>query len=218
MSGLRENVTSINSKFQFDDHQISKLEAYAEMIGVFISDVLEEEITGRMNTHFLDTPERAVLAQLEMLSGYGQNVADIFTVFEEDGIDEMIILRDIPFVSMCEHHMLPFLGKAHIAYLPQDGIIVGISKLVRLLHIFAKRLQTQERLARQIVDALDDYLKPLGSACVIEAQHLCMIARGVTTHDAVLTTSALTGAFGKDGSPTTRAEFLSLINRKEGAL
>ncbi len=130
--------------------------------------------------------------------------------FEDGSCDEVVLLKDIEFVSHCEHHMLPFLGKAHIAYIP-NGKVLGVSKLARLLEIYSRRLQIQERLCQQITTALDEHLKPLGSACVIEAQHLCMVARGVQKQNSVMVTSSLTGVFRDKGE--ARSELLDMIGR-----
>ena len=130
--------------------------------------------------------------------------------FENDkGYDQMVILRDIEVCSVCEHHLLPFIGKAHVAYLPApEGRVVGISKLARLVDMYARRLQVQERLTQQIADALEGCLRPLGVAVVVEAQHLCMRARGVREREAVMLTSALRGVY-RD-STSARAEFFAL--------
>jgi GTP cyclohydrolase I len=160
----------------------------------------------------VETPARVVRSWEELYAGYRVNTSDQFRdllkVFTDGSCDEMVVLKDIEFQSMCEHHMLPFLGKAHIAYIP-DGRILGISKLARLLEVFAKRLQVQERLTQQVTQTLDTYLRPKGSACVIEAHHQCMSCRGVLKQNSTMVTSSLTGAF-KD-NPETRAEFFGLV-------
>ena len=155
-----------------------------------------------------DTPRRVAKAWKEMCAGYSEDPASIMTVFEDGCCDEMVILRDIDFVSFCEHHMLPFTGKAHIAYVPNKKVL-GVSKLVRLLQIYAKRLQIQERLSQQVTAALDTHLQPKGSACVIEASHMCMVCRGVKKQNSVMITSSLTGVFKESGA--ARQEFMSLI-------
>lgn len=154
-----------------------------------------------------DTPKRVVKSYGELFAGYNQNVENIFTTFEDDSTDEMVVLRDIEFHSTCEHHMIPFFGTASIAYIP-NGKIIGISKLARLLEVFSRRLQIQERICQQVTDALDLHLGCLGSACVLRAQHLCMVARGVKKQNANMITSSLSGVFRK---PEVRAEFMSLI-------
>lgn len=155
-----------------------------------------------------DTPMRVAKAFGKLFEGYEKNVEDILTVFDAEGYDQMVLLKDIEFYSTCEHHMLPFFGKAHIAYIP-NGKIVGISKLARVLDIFARRLQNQERITQQVVEAIEKHLQPLGVAVVLEAEHFCMRARGVEKQNSVMQTSKLTGAF--DQNEKTRAEFFSLI-------
>ncbi len=159
----------------------------------------------------LKTPER-VARSLELLtSGYQQDPKTIINeaMFTED-TQEMVVLRDVDFFSLCEHHLLPFFGKCHLAYIP-DRKIIGLSKLARVVDMYARRLQVQERLTKQIADTIDQALKPLGVAVVMEAEHLCMQMRGVEKQNSVAVTSTLLGAF-KD-SPGTRAEFLNLIRR-----
>lgn len=155
-----------------------------------------------------ETPARVVKSYKELFSGYGQDPTSIMKVFEDGACDEMVVVKDIEFWSCCEHHMLPFFGKAHIGYLP-DKRIIGLSKLGRLLEIYSKRLQVQERLTTQITKAIDEHLRPRGSACVIEAKHLCMVCRGVQKQNSVMITSSLTGAFKSDQA--TRSEFFNLI-------
>jgi GTP cyclohydrolase IA len=158
----------------------------------------------------LRTPHRVAKAYEFLTEGYGKNVHAILNgaVFEED-YNEMVIVRDIDFYSLCEHHMLPFFGKCHIAYIPK-GKIVGLSKLPRIVDIFARRLQVQERMTQQIADALEDVLKPLGVAVVAEASHMCMMMRGVQKQNSITTTSAVRGEFCVKSD--TRSEFLRLIN------
>lgn len=159
----------------------------------------------------LDTPKRVVKSWKELYGGYTQDPAVILERdFAGEGYDEMIVLRDIQLYSMCEHHMLPFYGKAHVAYIPGDRV-VGLSKLARLVECFARRLQIQEKLTRQIADALQEHLEPKGVGVVIEAQHMCMVARGVGKQEAVMTTSALLGKFREQ---EVRAEFFSHVGRK----
>lgn len=155
----------------------------------------------------LETPQRVINSFKELYSGYFQDVKDIMKVFEDGAPDEMVILRDISFASQCEHHMIFFSGIAHIAYIPNNKII-GVSKLVRLLEIYSKRLQVQERLTTQVTEALDKYLAPKGSACVIEATHACISCRGVRNQTSKMITSSLTGVFLQ---PEVRAEFLRLV-------
>lgn len=158
----------------------------------------------------LDTPKRVVKAFEEYFAGYDTDPKEILsrTFREVDGYDEMVILRDITFESHCEHHMAPFIGRAHIAYMP-DRKVVGISKLARLVDIFAKRLQIQEKMTAQIANALNEVLQPKGVAVVIEATHQCMTTRGAHKPGVAMQTSHMTGLFRSDSR--TRQEFLSLI-------
>lgn len=155
----------------------------------------------------LETPDRVVKSYNELFSGYKTDPASVLKVFEDDSCDEMVILKDIEFYSSCEHHLQPFFGKAHIAYIP-NGRVVGISKLARLLEVFSRRLQIQERLCEQVTTALMEHLAPKGAACVLEASHFCMCARGVGKQNSKMITSSLKGAFLE---PTVRGEFLSMI-------
>ncbi|TAD83137.1 MAG: GTP cyclohydrolase I FolE [Bacteroidetes bacterium] len=159
----------------------------------------------------LKTPERMAKAMQFLTQGYQQNAVDIINSakFHED-VSEMIIVKDIELYSMCEHHMLPFIGKAHVAYIP-NGWITGLSKVARVVDVYARRLQVQERLTTQIRDAIVEALNPLGCAVVIEAKHLCMMMRGVQKQNSATTTSAFSGEFLKD---TTRSEFLRLVGSK----
>jgi GTP cyclohydrolase I len=155
------------------------------------------------------TPQRVARAYAELMAGLSEDPRrHLKTVFPER-YDEVVLLRDIEFHSLCEHHLLPFTGRAHVAYLP-DGKVVGLSKLARLVEGYARRPQVQERLTTQIADALVAELNPIGAACVIEAEHTCMTIRGAKKQGSVMVTSALRGIF-KD-NPASRAEILSLIN------
>ena len=155
------------------------------------------------------TPLRAAKAMEFLTSGYHQSVDEILNkaIFEED-YDEMVIVKEIEFYSLCEHHILPFWGKCHVGYLPQNRII-GLSKIPRIVDMFARRLQVQERLTREIAEALETALEPRGVAVVIEGQHLCMMARGVEKQAPKMTTNVMRGAFRADSS--TRAEFLRCV-------
>jgi len=156
-----------------------------------------------------DTPRRVVKSWSELYAGYKQKPAEILsTVFEDGACDEVVLLKNISFSSMCEHHMLPFLGTAHIAYLPK-GKVVGLSKLARLTECFAKRLQIQEKMTSQIANAIEEHLKPLGTAVIIEAHHQCMSCRGVNKQGTMMVTSAMRGVFREDSS--ARNEVLALI-------
>ena len=154
------------------------------------------------------TPDRVVRSWGTLFSGYQQNPADLLTVFESDGYDQIVLLRDIELYSMCEHHILPFYGKAHVAYIP-GGKVIGISKLARLVDIFARRLQIQERLGEQVTSTLMEHLKPRGAACIIEATHMCMRMRGVSKQNSVMTTSSMKGVFLENAA--ARTELMALI-------
>ncbi|MCA6448771.1 MAG: GTP cyclohydrolase I FolE [Chitinophagaceae bacterium] len=157
------------------------------------------------------TPERVAKAMQYLTQGYHQDpIAIINSAKFKESVSEMVIVKDIELYSMCEHHMLPFFGKAHIAYIP-NGWITGLSKLARVVDVYSRRLQVQERLTTQILDAIKESLNPVGVAVVIEAKHLCMMMRGVGKQNSVTTTSAFDGEFLKN---TTRSEFLKLINKK----
>lgn len=154
------------------------------------------------------TPHRVSAAWEFLTSGYDADIEKILNgaIFEEK-YDEMVVVKDIDFYSMCEHHLLPFYGHAHVAYIP-NGRVVGLSKLPRIVDVFARRLQTQERMTRQIADTIQQYLNPLGVAVVAEARHLCMMMRGVQKQNSATTTSAMLGAFS---DAQTRLEFMTLI-------
>jgi GTP cyclohydrolase IA len=191
-------------------------------------DLYDEEITQHLKVNFdqilngigedthreglLKTPERAAKAMQFLTQGYDQDPAAILrsAMFQED-YSEMVIVKDIEVYSLCEHHMLPFYGKAHIAYIP-NGYIVGLSKLPRVVDVFARRLQVQERLTIEIRDVIQDTLKPLGVAVAMEAKHMCMMMRGVQKQNSKTTTSAFSGEFLHNDK--TRSEFLRLINYK----
>jgi GTP cyclohydrolase IA len=157
------------------------------------------------------TPERVATSLTWLTSGYTQTAEDVVgdAVFAEQH-ESMVLVRDVELYSMCEHHMLPFFGKAHVAYIP-NGRILGLSKIPRLVEVFARRLQVQERLTEQVADALMEVLEPKGVGVVIEAQHLCMMMRGVEKQNSSTVTSALRGSFVD--CPMTRSEFLNLVHR-----
>jgi GTP cyclohydrolase IA len=177
-----------------------------------IKDFLTELDEDPKREGLLKTPDRVARMYEFLTKGYHQDIGEIMNgaVFEEK-YSEMVIVKDIDFFSMCEHHLIPFFGKCHIAYIP-NGRIVGLSKMPRIVEVFARRLQVQERMTQQIADTLYQYLNPMGVAVVMEAQHLCMIMRGVEKLNSIATTSAMLGAFRNDVK--TRSEFLTLINRK----
>lgn len=156
----------------------------------------------------LKTPERVAKSFEKLFGGYDKNPEDILTEFDGENYDEMIICKNIDFYSTCEHHMIPFFGKVSIGYIPNKKII-GISKLPRIVEIFSRRLQNQERMTMQIAKTLNSLLKPQGVGVVVEAQHLCTMARGVEKQNASITTSSFTGLFKK--KMKTRSEFLGLI-------
>jgi GTP cyclohydrolase IA len=158
-----------------------------------------------------NTPDRVSRMFAELLSGYNADPKKIINgALFEINYDEMVLVRDIEFYSLCEHHMLPFLGRAHVAYLPK-GKVIGLSKIPRIVEMYARRLQVQERMTRQIADLLQETLEPHGVAVVVEAMHLCSMMRGVKKHDARMTTSAMHGAFR--ANLATRQEFLENISR-----
>jgi GTP cyclohydrolase I len=159
----------------------------------------------------IHTPERMEKAMAFLTRGYKQNVADVLhgALFDVD-YDEMVIVKDVEFFSMCEHHLLPFFGKAHVAYVP-NGKVIGLSKIPRLVDVFSRRLQVQERLTRQICDAITEAINPQGVAVILEAQHLCMMMRGVEKQHSFTVTSAMCGVFKTQLQ--TRNEFLSLVRR-----
>ncbi len=178
-------------------------EKYKDIISLLGEDAAREGL--------LKTPERLAKAMQFCTKGYQANAVDILNSakFHED-ISEMVIVKDIELYSMCEHHLLPFFGKAHIAYIP-NGWITGLSKLARVVDAFSQRLQVQERLTTQILEAIKESLNPLGVAVVIEAKHLCMMMRGVQKQNSVTTTSAFYGEFEKH---TTRNEFVKLVSSR----
>ncbi len=156
----------------------------------------------------LMTPERVETSLRALTSGYSKNVEEVLNgaIFKED-CDEMVLCRDIDIFSLCEHHLLPFYGRCHVAYIP-DGKIIGVSKIVRLVEVFARRLQVQERLTGQIADSLMEALQPLGVGVVVEAFHLCMAMRGVEKQNCTLVTSSMLGCFREEAA--TRSEFMNL--------
>jgi len=171
-----------------------------------------EEANGALREGLVDTPARVISAYDEIFSGYGVDVQKTLdSTFNSEGYDGIVLLRDIEFHSTCEHHMQAFSGRAHVAYIPVDRI-VGISKLARLVDIHARRLQNQERITRQVADALVEHLSPLGCAVIIEAGHGCMRCRGVQKSHAVMTTSAMRGVFLE--KPEARSELMQLIRSK----
>lgn len=202
----------LNEEFELDQTGYKKIDQYNDKLIESISDMYKNIISdvGEDQTRdgLLKTPVRAAKAMQYLTQGYDLNPAEILksAMFKED-YSQMVIVKDIEVYSLCEHHLLPFFGKVHIAYIP-NGHIVGLSKLPRVVDAFARRLQVQERLTNEIRDCIQDTLKPLGVAVVMECSHLCMQMRGVQKQNSVTTTSAFTGEFLKDA---TRKEFISLI-------
>lgn len=175
-----------------------------------VRDILEAIGEDPDREGLVETPKRVANMYEEVFSGLSEDAHDHLKLFNEKGNDELVIVRDIPLYSMCEHHLLPFVGKAHIAYIPSDGRIIGLSKLARIVNVYAKRPQVQERLTTQIADFLYDELQAKSVAVLIQAEHLCMTMRGVRAAGAVTQTSALRGTARKDAR--TRAEVMSLLS------
>jgi len=190
---------------KFEEYNIEVTDTIKEKFASIIDDLGED--TSREG--IVKTPERAAKAMQFLTSGYEMDAAKILkgAMFKED-YDDMVIVKDIELYSLCEHHMLPFFGKAHIAYIP-NGHIVGLSKLPRIVDVFARRLQVQERLTHDILECINETLKPKGVAVVIEASHMCMMMRGVQKQNSTTTTSGFRGQFEKI---ETRTEFLKLIS------
>jgi len=161
----------------------------------------------------LDTPKRVAKAYRELFSGYDLDAKDVLGTFFEEvgGYDDIILVRDIPFFSHCEHHMVPIIGKAHVAYLP-NGRVLGLSKIARVVEIFGRRLQTQETMTAQIAAAIETTLKPRGVAVMIDAEHMCMSMRGVQKQGSTTLTTSFTGAFKKD--PAEQARFMSMVRSR----
>lgn len=192
-----------------------KIENYNEKSLTLVTKSIEEILTalGEDVTRdgLIKTPERAAKGLHFLTQGYNQDALQIMrSALFDEGHHQMVVVKDIELYSMCEHHMLPFYGRAHIAYIP-NGKVVGLSKLARVVDVYARRFQVQERLTTQIRDCIQEALNPLGVAVVIEAKHLCMMMRGVQKQNSVTTTSAFTGEFEKQ---STRSEFISLISAK----
>ena len=186
------------------------LEKVSQSVKTILSEIGEDvERKG-----LVKTPERVAKAYKFLTQGYTKDISMVMNnaIFEEE-YDEMVIVKDIDFYSLCEHHLLPFYGKVHVAYIPK-GKIVGLSKIPRIVDVFARRLQVQERLTRQIADTLQEYLKPEGVGVIIEAYHMCMMMRGVEKQNSITSTSAMLGVFQDD--ERTRNEFLNLTSNKRG--
>jgi GTP cyclohydrolase I len=183
-----------------------------ENVKNLVKDLLNEIGEDPKREGLLETPRRVAGAYEFLTSGYQMNVEEVMNqaVFNEK-YDEMVLVKNIDFYSLCEHHMLPFYGKVHVAYIP-DGKIIGLSKIPRLVEVFSRRLQVQERMTQEIADTLENYLQPKGVAVVAEAFHMCMMMRGVQKQNSSATTSAVHGVFKEDAR--TRSEFINLISHK----
>ena len=183
-----------------------------EKVEKLVNDLLVEIGEDPAREGLLATPRRVAEAYEFLSSGYKMDIDEVMNkaVFNEK-YDEMVLVKNIDFYSLCEHHMLPFYGKVHVAYIP-DGKIIGLSKIPRLVEIFSRRLQVQERMTQEIADTLDEYLQPNGVAVVSEAFHMCMMMRGVQKQNSSATTSAVHGVFKEDAR--TRSEFINLISHK----
>lgn len=195
---------SFDNTIRYNEELVKKMEVHYKAI----LDLLGED---SQREGLLKTPERVAKAMQYLTQGYGEDPADILktALFKED-YEQMVVVKDIELYSLCEHHMLPFIGKAHVAYIPK-GQITGLSKIARVVESFARRLQVQERLTTQIKECIDKTLNPWGVAVVIEAKHLCMCMRGVRNQNAVTTTSDFTGVFEQQ---KTRDEFMRIIGAK----
>jgi len=195
---------NINQPVPFDSEKTAKIaEHYLEIIRLLGEDANREGL--------LKTPERVSRAMQFLMQGYDQNPEDIIrTAMFTENYRQMVIVKDIDFYSMCEHHMLPFFGKAHVAYIPNKQI-TGLSKIARIVEIYARRMQVQERMTTQIKECIQKTLNPMGVMVIIEAQHLCMQMRGVQKQHSITTTCDFTGVFEQ---AKTREEFMNLINRK----
>jgi len=191
------------NKTEFYDEEITNqlTQRYTEILNLLVEDTHQDGLS--------KTPERIAKAMQYMTEGYQMDAVEILNSAKfQESMSEMVIVKDIELYSLCEHHLLPFIGKAHVAYIP-NGWITGLSKIARVVDAFSHRLQVQERLTVQILDAVKEALNPLGAAVVIEAKHLCMMMRGVSKQNSATTTSAFSGAFKNE---RTRSEFLKLIS------
>lgn len=200
---IREN--EMDGYEKIDKYNPERIKSLSTHYGGIVSEIGED-----LNRDgLLKTPERAAKAIQFLTHGYDLDPEEILrSALFKDDYKQMVIVKDIEIYSMCEHHLLPFFGKAHVAYIP-NGCIVGLSKIPRIVDAFARRLQVQERLTTEIRDCIQRTLKPMGVAVVIEAKHLCMLMRGIQKQNSVATTSAFTGEFEKE---TTRGEFIRLIS------
>jgi len=204
----------ITTKLKLEPHVAALQDSHVTLGSATVQQIYAELLTrfgeDPARDGLLNTPKRMEKSMAFLTQGYNQSVEEVLhgALFDVD-YDEMVIVKDIEFYSLCEHHLLPFFGKAHIAYVPH-GKVVGLSKLPRIVDVFARRLQVQERLTHQIADAIDEAIHPQGVAVVMEAEHLCMMMRGVEKQHSQTVTSAMVGVF--KSQPQTRTEFLSLVN------
>jgi GTP cyclohydrolase I len=191
---------------------IAEVELNKNKMMVLVKDLLIEIGEDKDREGLISTPKRVTEAYEFLTKGYKQDIKEVLNdaIFTEK-YDEMVLVKNIDFYSLCEHHMLPFYGKVHVAYIP-NGKIVGLSKIPRIVDVFARRLQVQERMTQQIAETLDEYLQPIGVAVVSEAYHMCMMMRGVEKQNSSATSSAMLGVFKDDAK--TRGEFLNLISNK----
>jgi len=201
---MAENISNLNNEADFDEIVTPS----EELIGSFqymLKEIGEDETRDGL----LDTPKRAAKAFKFLNHGYKLSLEKVVNnaLFDSD-IEDMVLVRDIEFYSLCEHHMLPFNGRCHVAYIP-DGKVLGLSKIARIVDMYARRLQIQERLTHQIADAITEITGCKGCAVVVEAQHMCMVMRGVQKQNSVMKTSSMVGAFRNNAA--TRAEFLALL-------
>jgi GTP cyclohydrolase I len=195
----------------FDVRELDTVDMDFDAIKKAVSEVIKAVGEDPEREGLINTPHRVSRMYAELLSGYTADPEKIINgALFNINYDEMVLVRDIEFYSLCEHHMLPFLGRAHVAYLPK-GKVIGLSKIPRIVDMYARRLQVQERMTRQIADLLQQTLEPQGVAVVVEAVHMCSMMRGVKKHDARMTTSAMQGAFR--ANLATRQEFLDNISR-----
>ena len=205
-SEIKSRLTRMPYK-QFEEYSINVTDEAKESYKKIIESIGEDS----SREGILKTPERAAKAVQFLTQGYHQDATEILKSARfKESYNEMVIVKDIELYSLCEHHLLPFFGKAHVAYIP-NGYIVGLSKIPRMVDIFSRRLQVQERLTEQIIDCINETLKPQGVAVVIEAAHMCMMMRGVQKQNSVTTTSGFRGLFKKN---ETRSEFLKLISNR----
>jgi GTP cyclohydrolase I len=202
-----DDLPSTASHILSDEDKLASNPALRQLTKSLLEEIGEDPLRVGLRR----TPHRVARAWQDLTVGYKTDIETVLNgaIFEEK-YDEMVVVKDIDFFSMCEHHLLPFFGRAHVAYIP-NGKIVGLSKIPRIVEVFSRRLQVQERMTREIADTIKEYLNPIGVAVVCEARHMCMMMRGVEKQNSLTTTSAMIGAFKE---PQTRAEFMTLIGTK----